>query len=1034
MATQPDSVVTDDTAGLDYQDTEADLETVDLEQSQAIDYQENGPSAVADVGEVPGVTTAVSGQFADVGEVPGVTTGEFGGDPGLLPEQAQAQAQIQGGVGALDDAGDTTVAPLGQESAETADDTNAATVQKTDSKITPRPNILDQYASYTYQAAVYMLTPAQMVAYQNQQKKNVSGYNLLFQSGGAPPNTKGPQGARAGEANSGVSDGRNPFFYNDYYIESITIENSLFGKSTMAAHSAANLKFTVIEPANISLIDNIYLAAQDLQPKDSAGRINYQAIEYLMVIRFYGYDQDGRIQRVGGSTAAGVTDSNALVEKYIPFKIKQINWSVSSRLVTYEFDCAPINQMIAMGTRRGTIPADVEISGSTVKAMLTGDLVYSTTQSPAASPGASTTVDPNQTDAETRRLNAQAGNDGSAPAKANAAPKPSSNIRQGLIAAMNEEQERLVKAGIYERADVYEIQFAKGAEVIADATVTRPGKKTNKEATPMGKPPSQDPSQTDPAKQRMDIGARNQSITAGMQMVQALDLIIRNSNYITNQALLVYDETTGQPEPNPRSNAKGIKWFNILAKTTPLGYDRKRNDFAYKIVYIIAPYSPVSFQSPYFPEPVFRGVHKRYPWWFTGQNSQVLDYQATFNSLYNITVSGNLPKVRQQYSTSAREIPFLQYQSRSTESSQGAETRANEVAANAAEYLYNPSDNANAKVKILGDPAWIQQGSMTNAIDPKNLSFNPFNPDGGINFEVNDVLFEVVWQRPEDYDLATGLADPYARTSKTFGNRDPIQSVVYRCKTVLSEFRQGRFEQTLDGTLYQYPIPKGANRAPGTPAAAAANQASGEVYDIDDGGRSDDTATAGSAGRAVALTPSQSGAYDIDDAAGGGRGVIDDTSLDRDSGNDDFLDSAGLEASGGPGARIAPTDPEADIDTESGEFSDDEITPFDTATVSQPAEPVTSNGEEVESTVQRAPPVIPGGVTVRTSEAANPARQEATAINNEIFDLEGVIRSRERRGLNTAQQQAELQQLRARLAGVDTRISESSGQIMARDT
>jgi len=1025
MATQPEAVITDETAGLDYQDTEDDVQTIGLEQSQAIDYNENGNQAVqfADVGEVPGVTVGVD-QFADVGEVPGVTVGV---------------AQIQGGLGADDDSGSDTAAPLGEESDQTEADTNAATQQQADSKITPRPNILDQYASYTYQASVYMLTPAQMVAYQNQQKKNISGYNLLFQSGGAPPNTSGPQGARAGQANSGIIDGRNPFFPKDYYIETITINNSLFGKSTMAAHSAAELKFTVIEPANISLIDNIYLAAQDLQPKDAAGRINYQAIEYLMVIRFYGYDRDGRIQRVGGTTATGVTDSNALVEKYIPFKIKAINWSVSSRLVTYEFDCAPINQMIAMGTRRGTIPADVEISGSTVKAMLTGDLQYSSTQSTEASPGTSTTIDPNRSDSDTARPATQVGNAGAAPAKATAAPKPSANIRQGLIAAMNEEQQRLVKAGIYEKADIYEIQFAKGAEAIADATVTKPGKKTNKEATPMGKPPSQDPSQTDPNKQRMDISSRNWGVTAGMQLVQVLDLIIRNSNYITNQAKLLFNETTGQPEPNPRSNAKGIKWFNILAKTTPLAYDKKRNDFAYKIVYIIAPYTPTSFQSPYFPEPVFRGVHKRYPWWFTGQNSQVLDYQATFNSLYNITVSGNLPKVRQAFSSSAREIPFLQYQSRSTESSQGADTRANEVAANAAEYLYNPSDNGNAKVKILGDPAWIQQGSMTNAVDPKNLSFNPFNPDGGINFEVNDVMFEIVWQRPEDYDLTSGLADPYARTSKTFGNRDPIQSVVYRCKSVLSEFRQGRFEQTLDGTLYQYPVPKGTNKAPGASSAAASSNANADPYEIDDGGRPDEASSDALAARPVAATPTQVGAYDIEDTAGGGRGIVSGSPAADSGVVGDYIDSAGLETSGGPGARIAPSDPEAEIDQESGEFTDDEITPFDSAATASPDLPVTSNGQQVElsneqQTFQSAPTPLPPA-TVRRSEAADPRVQEITRLETEAEDIEAEIRVRERRGQSTADQQTALARIRSQTATArGQQASVNNSQTMARET
>jgi hypothetical protein len=134
-----------------------------------------------------------------------------------------------------------------------------------DQSIVPRPNILDRFSSYTYQAAVYMLTPAQLTAFQRNGKKSVTGYNLLFQSGGAPANIGGPQGSAAG---AGAPDaGRNPFFPNDFYIDTITLENIPMGKGTRSAHGSTQLKFTVIEPSNITLIDCMYKAVQDLQPK-----------------------------------------------------------------------------------------------------------------------------------------------------------------------------------------------------------------------------------------------------------------------------------------------------------------------------------------------------------------------------------------------------------------------------------------------------------------------------------------------------------------------------------------------------------------------------------------------------------------------------------------------------------------------------------------------------------------------------------------------------------------------------------------------
>lgn len=700
-----------------------------------------------------------------------------------------------------------------------------------DSKITPQPNILDRFANYTYEAAVYLMSDDQYRSYLRTGKKTVTGYNLLFQSAGAAENQGGAPGAQvqnpqqAGAPTQPSSTaGRNPNFPLDYYIDSIQIKNSLPGKSTQSAHSVTDLKFSVIEPANISLIDNMYKAVQQIKPTDASGAVNYASAHYLMVIRFYGYDEQGRVQKVGAADpVTGISDPNAVIEKFIPFKIKDINWSVSGKLVTYEFQCAPTDQMIGSGTRRGSVPADVELAGGTVREILSGGVIYSGTPSTTEAPGAATTPSVNQTNAETARLNRQAGNApptaSAAPPKASSAPSKTA-IKQGLMEAMNDFQKQLVKDGVYEVADEYALEFAPGAEIIADALVTKPGEKLDKSQTPVGPAPSQQASALSPDKQSMVAQARIQTIVAGMQLVQAIDIIVRNSKFLTNQASIVIRDDNNKSSPNPASRKKGVLWYNITFRAEPLKYDNKRNDFAYKVTYIINVFPVQDFLSLYFPEPIFRGLHKSYPYWFTGINTSVLDYTATFNKLYSLTVTSStadfdaLANIRKKYTSNMRDMAFFQYQARSTESQQNTQSKANELAANAAEYLYNPSDNANGKIRILGDPAWIAQGSFTGAVSAETFSYSPFLADGTINFDSNDILFEILWQRPEDYDANTGLADPYQRTSKLYGDRQPRQSVVYRATTVESEFRQGRFEQTVNGTLYLFPLPDGSNAAP----------------------------------------------------------------------------------------------------------------------------------------------------------------------------------------------------------------------------
>jgi hypothetical protein len=544
-----------------------------------------------------------------------------------------------------------------------------------------------------------------------------------------------------------------------------------------------------------------------------------------------------------------------VVEKFIPFIIKKINWSVSNKLVSYDFECGPIGQQIAGTTARGTIPYDIELSDSSVSGLLGGDAKYGTGATAAATPGATTTptstdgratADPRRTDNATGGLNSLTGEALGSPAKASAAPTPKKTITQGLMGAMNDFQKELVKKGVYQYPDEYEIVFANGAEAIKDALITLPGKVKNQNASPMSPAASVDASSKDPARQRTDNNVRNFSITAGQQVVQAIDLAIRNSSYIYKQANIQKSE---EPDPtkvekdNEESTANENKtpatstvlWYEITMEAIPKEqqYDFKRNDYTYIIRYIISPFVVQNFNSKFYPVPKFIGLHKQYRYWFTGENSDVLDYQATFNHLYNMTVSGKAPgdsnadRIRQKYTSSMRELTKYVYQSASSESRSGAELQANEIAANAAESLYSPSDLAKGKIKIVGDPAWIQQGSVAGGVGQSNFNYKGFLPDGTINFDSQQVMFAIEWQRPQDYDLNTGLADPY---KKTKGPRKPIQSYVYQAVKCTTELRQGRFEQTIDGTLYLYPTSNLKNAAT-QPSNATADNVNGRPID-----------------------------------------------------------------------------------------------------------------------------------------------------------------------------------------------------------
>jgi hypothetical protein len=725
------------------------------------------------------------------------------------------------------------------------------------------------------------------------------------------------------------------------------------------------LKFTVIEPANITLLDCIYKAVQDLQPGSSCA-INYAAVCYLMVIRFYGYDQNGKLQAVAAADeTVGQSDSSAAVEKYIPFKIVDIKWEVSSRLVSYEFDCQPIGHSVAGATRRGTITADYELNGQTVGELLVGS-VAANNVSGSAPAGARS--DPNQSEAETNRL-AQAG---TAPPNAAAAQQKSA-LRTGLVGVMNDYQQKLVKDGKASVADEYEIVFANGAEKIRDATLFKPGSTTNKGATDMGPAPQQNPSGISPDKGAVNPNSRNQGITAGMQMLQAIDIAIRNSNYITNQASTVIAEgDDDRSEASGTASTTSFSWYHIAMSVQQLGYDCKRNDFAYRVRYTIIPFAPQDFQSQYFSLPKFRGVVKRYPYWFTGENTAVLDYRANFNKLYVQTISGSsvetsaLALNRATFAAGMRDIPFIDFQARSTESAQGAAGKANELAASAAEYLYNPADNGQGEITIIGDPAWIQQGSAMGEINPAAVDYGPFTRDGTINYDTQDVLFEIVWQRPEDYDLSKGLADPYARTQDIFGDRQPRQSVIYRVTGITSEFVKGRFQQKIKGVLYLYSVPgSAAGKAATTNAATSTdrNQSNAETNRL----AAANSRAANQAANQTGATQSRLGINLSTSAAAAARSAfaaVDPRRADKPA--------AALSSSVLPSARLAPS---AQVNISllgSGEFSAFTGAAADTVSPLPPARPVSSNGQIVGQTSVQPGAVIRRPAGTISNGALNP--------------------------------------------------------------
>lgn len=310
------------------------------------------------------------------------SSGAFVND-GTVPDYSiEARPSTQAGVGARND----DARPVTGNS--TKDIINATFGTGTNQLILPRGNVLDDYASYTYQISWYLLTPQQYNNLIFSPKFNIANWSLLVQSGGAPlpatSNTSQPTNL----------PGRSPFFPLDYYIDDLELFSKFPGKGVGMPHNVLDIKFKVTEPNGLTLIDNLYSAVNSLYRRpqsltDEADSLvnqslsltpNYITAQYCLAVKFYGYDSGGNLiaPATGSNTprsSSAVGPSNdpfVVIEKYYPFVITELKFRVQSRLVEYYIEGKPVSMNQALGQSRGTIPFNFELSGTTAKDLLIG--------------------------------------------------------------------------------------------------------------------------------------------------------------------------------------------------------------------------------------------------------------------------------------------------------------------------------------------------------------------------------------------------------------------------------------------------------------------------------------------------------------------------------------------------------------------------------------------------------------------------------------------------------------------------------------
>ena len=237
---------------------------------------------------------------------------------------------------------------------------NQAFGTATNSQIITQPNVLDQYASYTYSISWYLLSPAQYNSLYTSMKVNTVGWQLLMQSGGIPVGN------------------RNQFFPVDYYMDDLEIDSVVPLHGTNMINSATELKWKVTEPNGITLIEQLYKAVKSVTP--STPNPNYLTAQHCLVIQFYGYDSQGNLvaPATGQTTTTGQlsnTNPKSVIQKYYPCLVTDIKFRVANKAIEYSVSAKPLVHFYNASTDRGTIPFAFSLSGQTVAQLLVGGTV-----------------------------------------------------------------------------------------------------------------------------------------------------------------------------------------------------------------------------------------------------------------------------------------------------------------------------------------------------------------------------------------------------------------------------------------------------------------------------------------------------------------------------------------------------------------------------------------------------------------------------------------------------------------------------------
>ena len=576
-------------------------------------------------------------------------------------------------------------------------------------RVALRPNPLDAYESHSYTISLHILTRDE--------------YNAMVSTDRAQTFTPSKT-LISGAGMAGAGAPRAKGWEDNFFFESLKLSSVIGLNSTSRGTNVIDCDFTIIEPYGLSLIDRLSITTDELSVGNSKGL--YFANCYLIEINFY--------SAAGGKIAD--------MKKFIPIRLTGMTIKASAKGSEYRCTAVPFSHHALSQTRAST-PASFTVTAGTLEEFFQSE---DSASAKVANEGARELTElrnavnqqPVNTASNIRVAEARVVNED----KLKALSNKNYEIKS-YVAAYNEWQNTLV------RLKAIQVKTPNKVTVVFDPTFTENGgNKVFRQRDQDGQVGASTMAKGNDDKNGDNVRANqvqdNFSFAAGTQITEVINIAMQSSEFIRKQIVL-----QDQAKAGGQKEVQGlVTWWKIIPLVKLQDFDDKNNQWSFNTTYYVVPYTVWNTTHPNLPKAVpDRSLcSKEYPYFYTGQNSSVIDFAIDFDFIYFTKVIAlrekntdnsykaereEKPEADSDSSTKVKGVnPNVKVYVNDDPANAGKNLRRDPTAmavGNVAESLYSSAagEMLNITLKIIGDPELIKQDDVFTGVTASLRQNNP---------------------------------------------------------------------------------------------------------------------------------------------------------------------------------------------------------------------------------------------------------------------------------------------------------------------